>query len=181
MLARELCDLKNLQNDECVAGSESCFIVGRFLCLSPSGFRSDTAGWEKEGQQAEMLYASSWLVQVRISVDCWNRGTATHCLVFTVQQGPYATIQTQAAASPPAHWGCWREDPCHGTLWLSAQRALWFSIKESRGIPDPGEVWYSLVEGKRPLGVRLVAWSLSNTSSSIPYRLLKHEEGCSLA
>lgn len=116
----------------------------------------------KGGQQAKMLHASSCLVQVMISIDCWDSGTATHCLVFTVQQGPCATIKTQAAASPPAHRGCWREDPRHGTLWFSAQRALWLSIKESRGIPDPGEVWYSLVEGKRPLGVRLVAPALSN-------------------
>lgn len=128
-----------------------------------------------------MLCASSWFVQIRISIDCWDSGTATHRLVFTVQQGPCATVKTQAAASPPAHWGCWREDPSHGTLWFPAQRALWLSIKESRGIPDPGEVWYPLVEGKRPLGVRWVARSLSNTSSFIPYRLLKHKEGCSLA
>lgn len=116
-----------------------------------------------------------------ISVDCENRGTATHCLAFTVQQEPCAAVKTQAAASPPAHWGCWREDPSHGTLWFSAQRALWLRVKESRGIPHPGEVWYSLVEGKRPLGVRSVAWSLSNPSSCIPYRLLTLKEGCLLA
>lgn len=46
---QEICDLENLQNDECVAGSENCFVVSRFLRLYHQGFCFTAASWEKPG------------------------------------------------------------------------------------------------------------------------------------
>lgn len=46
---KRICDLENLENDECVAGSENSFVVSHFLHLYHPGFCFTAASWEKQG------------------------------------------------------------------------------------------------------------------------------------
>lgn len=91
---KRICDLENLQNDECVARSENCFVVSHFLRLYHQGFCFTAASWEKPGGRQIPLPLFFF------SSDHLNNSSTTHSLVFYSPTGAMGNHQNASHCLP---------------------------------------------------------------------------------
>lgn len=91
---KRIYDLENLQNGECVAGSENSFVVSHFLQLYHPGFCFTAASWEKQGGR-QILSTPFFL-----SLEHLSNSTAAHSLAFHSPTGAVGNHQNASRCLP---------------------------------------------------------------------------------